>query len=51
VGLRSEAFREIRLAVGIRGAEWPQVLADVRVMEKAALECMAQQQKQGAGNG
>ena len=52
LGLRSEAFREIRLATGIRAPEWPQVLEDVRVMERAALEHMAHRQKmQGARNG
>lgn len=37
VGLRPEAFREARLALRITAAEWPQVLADLHVIEDGAL--------------
>lgn len=37
-GLRNESFREVRLLRGIRAANWPDLLADIRVMEAAALE-------------
>lgn len=37
-GLRYEAFRETRLALGIRAADWPELFQDIRVMEGAALQ-------------
>lgn len=38
VGFRPEAFREIRLARRVRAAEWPQLLADIHIIEAAALD-------------
>lgn len=38
VGLRPEAFREVRLAMGIGRDRWPAVFDDVRVMQDAALK-------------
>jgi hypothetical protein len=38
IGLRPEAFREIRLAQRIRAADWPALLADIRVLEDGALD-------------
>ena len=40
VGLRPEAFREVRLAQGIRACDWPDIFEDLRVLEDAALETM-----------
>jgi hypothetical protein len=40
VGIRPEAFREIRLALGINAAQWRDIYPDVRVLEQAALEAM-----------
>ncbi len=37
-GLRFETFREVRLARGVRMAEWPDLFTQIRVMEQAALE-------------
>jgi hypothetical protein len=37
-GLRPETFREGRLALRITRDEWPRLLADVRVIEAAALD-------------
>lgn len=38
VGFRPEAFREIRLAQRIRSIDWPLLLADIQVVEGAALD-------------
>ncbi len=38
VGFRPEAFREIRLALRVRAADWPRLLADIHVIEVAALD-------------
>jgi len=38
VGFRPEAFREIRLARRVRSADWPALLADIHVIESAALD-------------
>lgn len=40
VGIRPEAFREVRLALGITAAQWRDIYPDVRVLEDAALEAM-----------
>jgi len=40
VGIRPEAFREVRLALGITAAQWRDIYPDVRVLEDAALETM-----------
>jgi hypothetical protein len=40
VGIRPEAFREIRLALGITAAQWRDIYPDVRVLEDAAVETM-----------
>lgn len=40
VGIRPEAFTEIKAAFGVTADEWPDLLSDVRVMERAALEQM-----------
>lgn len=45
IGIRAEVFREIRLATGVTEEEWPAMFSDVRVMENAAVELMAQQAK------
>jgi hypothetical protein len=38
VGFRPEAFREIRLAQRVRAVDWPRLLADISVIEGAALD-------------
>lgn len=40
VGIRPEAFREIRLALGITAAQWRDIYPDVCVLEGAAVETM-----------
>lgn len=40
VGLKPESFREVRLALRITAREWPDVYADVQVMERAALDVL-----------
>ena len=40
VGIRPEAFREIRLALGTTVAQWRDIYPDVRVLEEAAVETM-----------
>jgi hypothetical protein len=40
VGVRPEAFREIRLALGVTAAQWRDLYPDVRVIEDAALDAM-----------
>lgn len=40
IGLRFETFREVRLAHRITADEWPQVFADLQVLERAALDEM-----------
>lgn len=37
-GLRYETFREVRLALGIKMSQWPQLFEDIRIMERAALQ-------------
>lgn len=37
IGIRPEAFREIRLALGISAGKWREFYPDVMVMEDAAL--------------
>lgn len=37
-GMRYEAFREVRIARGVRAADWPALFQDLRVLEQAALE-------------
>lgn len=37
-GLRNEAFREVRLALRVKAADWPKLFADLRVIEQAALD-------------
>lgn len=39
-GLRYEAFRELRLVMGIRASEWPELFSCLRIMETAALDEM-----------
>jgi len=36
-GIRYEAFREVRIATGVRSADWPNLFDSIRVMEQAAL--------------
>ncbi len=43
VGLRYEALPVLRDAQGIAPADWPQVLADLQVMEQQALEIWREQ--------
>lgn len=40
VGIRPEAYREIRLALGITAAQWRELYPDVCTLESAALETM-----------
>lgn len=40
VGIRPEAYREVRLALGITAAAWRQIYPDVCVLEAAAVETM-----------
>lgn len=44
VGIRPEAFREVRLALGITAAQWREIYPDVRVLEEAAVETMRKKQ-------
>jgi hypothetical protein len=37
-GLKPESFREGRFTLAITRAEWPELLADLRVFESAALD-------------
>lgn len=39
-GVRPEACREVRLAMGITAAQWRAIYPDFRVLEDAALETM-----------
>lgn len=39
-GIRPEAFREIRLALGVGLAAWREMYPDVMAMEAAALDAM-----------
>jgi len=39
-GLRYESFREIRLGLGIRIKDWPEIFRGVQVMEMAAKEVL-----------
>ncbi len=40
VGVRPEAYREIRLTLGVSTAQWREIYPDVRVLEQAAVETM-----------
>jgi hypothetical protein len=40
IGLRPEAFTEVKLAKNVTAEEWPQIYSDVCVMEAAALAVM-----------
>ncbi len=46
VGIRPEAFREIRLALGVTGLEWREMFIDVMAMESEALATMREQTEQ-----
>lgn len=37
VGIRPEAFRELRLAMGVSLKDWPPMYRDICVMEQAAV--------------
>ncbi|MES2973359.1 MAG: DUF1799 domain-containing protein [Pseudomonadota bacterium] len=37
VGLRYESLREIRLAHGVRAAEWPDLFRQIQIIEAGAL--------------
>ncbi len=43
VGVRPEAYREVRLSLGMAAAKWREIYPDVRVLEQAALETMRAQ--------
>lgn len=40
IGLRYEAFREVRMALGTLDSEWPELFRAIRILESAALEEM-----------
>jgi hypothetical protein len=43
-GLRYEAFKEVRLAQGISGKDWPELFESIRILESAALDEMHKDQ-------
>lgn len=43
VGIRPEAFRELRLSLGVTGVKWREIYPDVRALEQAAVETMRAQ--------
>ncbi len=45
IGLRREAFREVRLALGIRLVDWPEIFRAVEVMDGAALRRIRESQR------
>jgi len=47
IGIRPEAYREIRLALGIKNSDWREMYSDIRVMESAALEEMRKEMNNG----
>jgi hypothetical protein len=45
LGIRPEAYREIRLGLGVTGQQWRDLFPDVMVMEEEALKTMREQAK------
>jgi hypothetical protein len=45
LGIRPEAYREIRLALGITASQWREMFADIGVMEEEARKTMREQAK------
>lgn len=40
IGIRPEACREIRLALGVTAAQWREIYPDLRILEDAALDAI-----------
>lgn len=45
IGIRPEAYREIRLALGVTAVQWRVMFADIVEMEAEALKTMKEQAK------
>lgn len=45
IGLRREAFSEVKLALQVQASDWPALFSDVCVMEGAALRRIQELQK------